>query len=107
MTYYFDMDGTLADFHGAYTSHADACRYDFIRNLAPFTANVETMRKAIADGHNCYILSKAANEDAKHGHEAEVGRSQKSSKRTPDQKLDSADEHAPARRPHHADDRFP
>ena len=65
MTYYFDMDGTLADFHGAYTSHADACRYDFIRNLAPFTANVETMRKAIADGHNCYILSKAANEDAK------------------------------------------
>lgn len=65
MTYYFDMDGTLADFHGAYTSHADACRYDFIRNLAPFTANVETMRKAIADGHNCYILSKAANEEAK------------------------------------------
>ena len=65
MTYYFDMDGTLADFHGAYTSHADACRYDFIRNLAPFTANVETMRKAIANGHNCYILSKAANEEAK------------------------------------------
>jgi 5'(3')-deoxyribonucleotidase len=65
MTYYFDMDGTLADFHGAYTSHADACRYDFIRNLAPFTANVATVRKAIAEGHKCYILSKAANEDAK------------------------------------------
>ena len=65
MTYYFDMDGTLANFHDAFTSHADACRYDFIRNLAPFTANVETMRKAIAEGHNCYILSKAATEEAK------------------------------------------
>jgi len=65
MTYYFDMDGTLADFHGAYTDHSDACRYNFIRGLRPFTANVATMRKAIADGHKCYILSKAANEDAK------------------------------------------
>ncbi len=65
MTYYFDMDGTLCDFHSAYTSRADALRYDFIRNLAPFIHNVKAMRKAIAAGHSCYILSKAANEEAK------------------------------------------
>lgn len=63
--YYFDMDGVLADFHGAYTSREQAFQYDFIANLAPFTANVEAAKALIAKGNRVYISSLAASEEAK------------------------------------------
>jgi 5'(3')-deoxyribonucleotidase len=63
--YYFDMDGVLADFHGAYTYRAQALSYDFIVNLAPFVANINTAKALIAKGHKVYISSLAASEDAK------------------------------------------
>lgn len=63
--YYFDMDGVLADFHGAYTDRAQAFQYDFIANLAPFTANVELAKSLIAQGNRVYISTIAANEEAK------------------------------------------
>ena len=67
-TYYFDMDGVLADFHGAAAGDwSKALRYDFIANLPAFAENVKTLRKLIASGNTCYILSKAASEDAKAG----------------------------------------
>lgn len=68
MTYYWDMDGVLADFHKAYaTDKAVALKKDAMANLEPFTANVATLNKLIAEGHTCYILTKAANEDGKAG----------------------------------------
>jgi len=67
MTYYFDMDGVLADFHKNYTNRALALSREYLANLEPFAHNVETLRGLIAAGHSCYILSKAANEDAKAG----------------------------------------
>jgi 5'(3')-deoxyribonucleotidase len=67
-TYYFDMDGVLADFHGAAAGDwSKALNYDFIANLPAFVENVNTLRALIASGNTCYILSKAANEDAKAG----------------------------------------
>lgn len=68
MTYYWDMDGVLADFHKAYaTDKAVALKKDAMANLEPFTANVATLNKLIAEGHTCYILTKAANEAGKQG----------------------------------------
>lgn len=67
MTYYFDMDGVLADFHKNYTDRAQALSRDYLANLDPFTANVDTLRNLIKAGHKCYILSKAANDEAKAG----------------------------------------
>ena len=68
MTYYWDMDGVLADFHTAYaTDKAVALKKDAMANLAPFIANVQTLRNLIADGHTCYILTKAANADGAQG----------------------------------------
>lgn len=67
-TYYFDMDGVLADFHGAAAGDwKKALSYEFIANLPAFAENVKTLRKLIAAGHICYILSKAANDEAKQG----------------------------------------
>lgn len=67
MTYYFDMDGVLADFHSTYTERAQALSRDYLANLAPFVENVKTVRNLIAHGEQVYILTKAANEDAKAG----------------------------------------
>lgn len=68
MTYYWDMDGVLANFHKAYaTDKAVALKKDAMANLDPFFANVNTLRDLIAAGHNCYILTKAANADGAQG----------------------------------------
>ncbi len=67
MTYYFDMDGVLADFHKNYTNRAQAFSREFLANLDPFTENVKTVRRLIAEGNNLYILTKAASDDAKAG----------------------------------------
>ena len=67
MTFYFDMDGVLADFHSTYTERAQALSRDYLANLAPFVENVKTVRNLIAHGEQVYILTKAANEDAKAG----------------------------------------
>lgn len=67
-TYYFDMDGVLADFHNAYAHNkATALRRDTMAALAPFVHNVMVVRNLIAAGHKVYILTKAANEDGKMG----------------------------------------
>ena len=67
-TYYFDMDGVLADFHSAYaTNKATAMNRNAMANLAPFRANVATVRRLIATGIRVYILTKAANEAGKAG----------------------------------------
>lgn len=66
--YYFDMDGVLADFHGAAAGDwSKALSYNFIANLPVFAENINTLRKLIAAGNNCYILSKAANDEARRG----------------------------------------
>ena len=67
MTFYFDMDGVLADFHSHYTNRAQALSREYLANLAPFTENVQTVRNLIAHGEQVYILTKAANEEAKEG----------------------------------------
>lgn len=68
MTYYWDMDGVLANFHKAYaTDKAVALKKDAMASLEPFTANVATLNKLMAEGHTCYILTKAANEAGKQG----------------------------------------
>lgn len=67
MAYYFDMDGVLADFHSTYTEREQALSRDYLANLAPFAENVKTVRNLIAAGSLVYILTKAANEDARQG----------------------------------------
>lgn len=67
MTFYFDMDGVLADFHKDYTNRAQAFSREFLANLDPFTENVNTVRRLIAEGNTLYILTKAASDDAKAG----------------------------------------
>ena len=58
----------LANFHKAYaTDKAVALKRDAMANLEPFTANVATLRKLMAAGHKCYILTKAANADGAQG----------------------------------------
>lgn len=67
MTFYFDMDGVLADFHSAYTHRAQALDRAWIAGLAPFMANVLTVKRLIQEGNTVYILTEAANEAAKEG----------------------------------------
>ena len=68
MCFYFDMDGVLADFHGAANGEWHrAVEYDFIVNLPAFDENVEVLRSLILRGEVCYILSMAASEDARRG----------------------------------------
>jgi 5'(3')-deoxyribonucleotidase len=68
MTYYWDMDGVLANFHKAYaTDKAVALKREAMANLEPFAANVATLRALIAAGNTCYILTKAANADGAQG----------------------------------------
>lgn len=62
-TYYFDMDGVLADFHKAYAlNKLTALHRDTMANLEPFADNVATVKALIAAGLKVYILTKAANE---------------------------------------------
>lgn len=68
MTYYFDMDGVLADFHAAYALNKFVALYrDTMAALAPFMHNVVLVQNLIAAGETVYILTKAANEDAMQG----------------------------------------
>lgn len=68
MTYYFDMDGVLANFHKAYaTNKGVALDRQAMADLEPFVENVNTVRSLIAMGTRVYILTKAANEDGKAG----------------------------------------
>lgn len=65
--YYFDVDGVLADFHSAYdkNNRGLSLTYNFIRNLKPFVANVELVKKLINEGNNVYISTAVANETTK------------------------------------------
>lgn len=68
MTYYWDMDGVLADFHTAYAADkATALKREAMANLAAFAENVATLNRLMAQGHTCYILTKAANADGAQG----------------------------------------
>ena len=67
MTYYFDMDGVLANFHKEPYSFANAIDRNWIANLEPFAENVKIVRNLIAKGEKVYILSKAARETSKMG----------------------------------------
>ena len=68
MTYYFDMDGVLANFHKAYAADkATALKRNAMANLEPFQHNVDLLNNLIAAGVTCYILTKAANADAMQG----------------------------------------
>lgn len=67
-TYYFDMDGVLANFHKAYaTDKNTAASREAMANLEPFTENVATVRRLIAEGVKVYILTKARNEAGRQG----------------------------------------
>ena len=67
-TYYWDMDGDLANFHKAYAANKGvALSRKGMAELEPFTENIQTLRKQIAAGALVYILTKAANEDGKAG----------------------------------------
>ena len=67
-TYYFDMDGVLANFHKAYALNKLTALYrDTMAELEPFTDNVATVKTLIAAGLKVYILTKAANEAGKAG----------------------------------------
>ncbi len=67
-TYYWDMDGVLANFHKAYaTNKGVALSRKGMAELEPFTENIQTLRQQIAAGALVYILTKAANEDGKAG----------------------------------------
>ena len=67
MTYYFDMDGVLANFHKEPYKLTNAIHRNWIANLDPLMGNVEIVRKLIADGEKVYILSKAARDTAAQG----------------------------------------
>lgn len=67
MTYYFDVDGVLADFHSAYNpaKRFESLTYNFIRNLAPFAHNVALVKELIASGNEVFISTMVANEVTK------------------------------------------
>ena len=67
MTYYFDMDGVLSNFHKEPYKYENAINREWIANLDPFMANIETVKRLIAEGTVVYILTKAASESAKQG----------------------------------------
>ena len=66
-TYYFDMDGVLANFHAEPYKYANAISREWIANLAPFAENIALVRSLIAEGQRVYILTKAASENARLG----------------------------------------
>lgn len=66
-TYYFDVDGVLADFHSAYNpmNRGESLTYEFIRNLKPFVENIALVKSLIANGDRVYISTMVANESTK------------------------------------------
>lgn len=66
-TYYFDMDGVLANFHKEPYKFANAINRNWIANLDPFFGNIAVVRDLIAKGERVYILSKCASEQARLG----------------------------------------
>lgn len=62
-TYYFDVDGVLADFHSVYDAknRGLSLRYDFIRNLKPFVQNILLVKALIEAGNDVYISTMVAN----------------------------------------------
>lgn len=64
MTYYFDMDGVLANFHKAYAANkATALSRKAMAELEPFQHNVDLLNELITKGVTCYILTRAANDE--------------------------------------------
>lgn len=69
-TYYFDMDGVLANFHKDfdYKKRAQqALNRKWIANLEPFANNIQIVKTLIAQGNRVYILTAAANDQARLG----------------------------------------
>lgn len=66
-TYYFDMDGVLANFHKEPYKYVNAINRQWIANLEPFMHNIQVLRDMIKAGVEVYILSKAASENARLG----------------------------------------
>ena len=67
-TFYFDMDGVIANFHKAYAvNKATALKRETMANLEPFAEHVNTVKTLIKKGERVYILTKAANEQAREG----------------------------------------
>ena len=66
-TYYFDMDGVLANFHKEPYKYANAINRNWIANLDPFMNNVKKVQQLIKNGNRVYILSKAASENSRLG----------------------------------------
>ena len=66
-TYYFDMDGVLANFHKEPYKYTNAINKEWIANLEPFMNNVNKVHQLIKNGNKVYILSKAAAETSKEG----------------------------------------
>lgn len=67
-TYYFDMDGVLANFHKAFaTNKGVALSRKGMANLEPFEENVALVRELINLGIKVYILTKAANDEGMEG----------------------------------------
>ena len=66
-TYYFDVDGVLADFHNAYDpmNRKASLTYEFIRGLKPFVENINLVKSLIAEGNRVYISTMVANETTK------------------------------------------
>lgn len=67
MTYYFDVDGVLANFHKAYDANnrAKSLTYTFIRNLEPFMENIKLVKALIENGNEIFISTMVANETTK------------------------------------------
>lgn len=66
-TYYFDMDGVLANFHKEPYNPRHAMSREWIANLEPFMETVETVKTLMNEGNEVYINSLAASEGAKEG----------------------------------------
>jgi 5'(3')-deoxyribonucleotidase len=67
-TYYFDMDGVIANFHKAYaTNKATALSRKAMAELEPFTEAIKVVKALINGGATVYINSLAANENGKAG----------------------------------------
>ena len=63
--YYFDVDGVLADFHSEYdpANRTASLTYKFVRNLKPFTENVQAVKALVAKGEQVFISTIVANEN--------------------------------------------
>ena len=61
------MDGVIANFHKEPYKYTNAINRQWIANLEPFMHNIKIIKGLISQGHNVYILSKAASETDKLG----------------------------------------